>query len=115
MPPPAFVPKASVIGPVVVQRTSVYASTGAAAKLWRRAIKPKLMDCVVQSLEALRGRTIAIPGKLTTAYLTLQLCLGKDVPVVVMPFDQILPAVADGRVEVKGVPPGATLLFSAEP
>ena len=35
---------------------------------------------------------------LTTAYLTLQLCLGKDVPVVVMPFDRILPAVAEGRV-----------------
>ncbi|MHB1560220.1 MAG: menaquinone biosynthesis family protein [Isosphaeraceae bacterium] len=51
------------------------------------------------SLTDLRGRTIAIPGKLTTAYLTLQLCLGKDTPVVVMPFDQILPAVAEGRVE----------------
>jgi 1,4-dihydroxy-6-naphthoate synthase len=44
------------------------------------------------------GTTIAIPGTLTTAYLTLQLCLGKDVPVVVMPFDQILPAVAEGKV-----------------
>lgn len=51
------------------------------------------------SLADLRGRTIAIPGKLTTAYLTLQLCLGKDTPVVVMPFDQILPAVAEGKVE----------------
>ena len=51
------------------------------------------------TLDDLRGRTIAIPGKLTTAYLTMQLCLGKDVPVVVMPFDQILPAVAEGRVE----------------
>jgi 1,4-dihydroxy-6-naphthoate synthase len=30
--------------------------------------------------------------------LTLQLCLGKDVPVVVMPFDRILPAVEEGRV-----------------
>ena len=45
------------------------------------------------------GKTIAIPGTLTTAYLTLQLCLGKDVPVTVMPFDQILPAVAEGRVD----------------
>lgn len=50
-------------------------------------------------LEDLRGRTIAVPGLLTTAYLTLQLCLGKDVPVVVMPFDQILPAVAEGRAD----------------
>src|SRR3954469_16182117 len=50
-------------------------------------------------LEDLRGRTIAVPGLLTTAYLTLQLCLGKDVSVTVMPFDQILPAVAEGRAD----------------
>src|SRR3954462_7408336 len=47
-------------------------------------------------LDDLRGRTIAVPGLLTTAYLTLQLCLGKDSPVVVLPFDEILPAVAEG-------------------
>lgn len=51
------------------------------------------------SLADLKGRTIAVPGTLTTAYLTLQLCLGKDVPVVIMPFDQILPAVVSGKVE----------------
>jgi 1,4-dihydroxy-6-naphthoate synthase len=50
-------------------------------------------------LGALRGRTIAVPGLLTTAYLTLQLCLGRDVPIVVMPFDEILPAVSEGRVD----------------
>jgi 1,4-dihydroxy-6-naphthoate synthase len=50
-------------------------------------------------LDDLRGRTIAVPGLLTTAYLTLQLCLGKDVRVTVMPFDQILPAVAEGRAD----------------
>jgi 5,8-dihydroxy-2-naphthoate synthase len=44
-------------------------------------------------------RTIAIPGTLTTAYLTLRLCLGADVKTTVMPFDQILPAVAEGRAE----------------
>ena len=45
------------------------------------------------------GRTIAVLVFLTTACLTLQLCLGRDVPISVMPFDQILPAVADGRVD----------------
>src|SRR3954468_14676362 len=60
---------------------------------------PTLITRQPRSLDDLRGRTIAIPGRLTTAYLTLQLCLGKDVPVVVMPFDQILPAVAEGKVE----------------
>jgi 1,4-dihydroxy-6-naphthoate synthase len=60
---------------------------------------PTLVTREPMTLGGLRGRTIAIPGKLTTAYLTLQLCLGKEVPVVVMPFDQVLPAVAEGRVE----------------
>jgi 1,4-dihydroxy-6-naphthoate synthase len=60
---------------------------------------PTLVAREPRSLEDLKGRTIAIPGKLTTAYLAMQLCLGKDTPVVVMPFDAILPAVAEGRVE----------------
>jgi 1,4-dihydroxy-6-naphthoate synthase len=60
---------------------------------------PTLVTREPMSLADLKGRTIAIPGKLTTAYLTLQLCLGKDTPVVVLPFDQILPAVAEGRAE----------------
>jgi 1,4-dihydroxy-6-naphthoate synthase len=60
---------------------------------------PTLITREPASLEDLAGTTIAIPGKLTTAYLTLQLCLGKDVPVTLLPFDQILPAVAEGRVE----------------
>jgi 1,4-dihydroxy-6-naphthoate synthase len=40
----------------------------------------------------LRGRTIAIPGKMTSAYLALQLYLGAFEHVVV-PFDQIFDAV----------------------
>jgi 1,4-dihydroxy-6-naphthoate synthase len=60
---------------------------------------PTLVAREPTALEDLKGRTIAIPGKLTTAYLTMQLCLGKDAPVVVLPFDEILPAVVEGRVE----------------
>jgi 1,4-dihydroxy-6-naphthoate synthase len=59
---------------------------------------PTLITREPRTLEELRGQTIAVPGKLTSAYLTLQLCLGKDVPVTLLPFDQILPAVAAGRV-----------------
>jgi len=47
--------------------------------------------------EALRERTIAVPGRLTNAFLTLRVCLG-EFPFVEMPFDQILPAVVSGRV-----------------
>ena len=61
---------------------------------------PKLITREPMTLDEIRGKTIAIPGKLTTAYLTLQLCLGKDVRSTIMPFDQILPAVAEGRVDV---------------
>jgi 1,4-dihydroxy-6-naphthoate synthase len=60
---------------------------------------PTLITREPATLDDLAGRTIAIPGTLTTAYLTLQLCLGKDVPTVVMPFDRILPAVIEGQVE----------------
>lgn len=47
-------------------------------------------------LADLAGKTIAVPGTLTTAYLALRLCLGYDFPYVAVPFDQILDAVAAG-------------------
>jgi len=75
-----------------------YALLGSGSSMGDR-YGPTLITHTPATLDELRGRTIAVPGKLTTAFLTLQLCLGKDVPVVVMPFDQILPAVAEGRVE----------------
>jgi 1,4-dihydroxy-6-naphthoate synthase len=48
---------------------------------------------------ALRGRRVAIPGKLTTAYLALQL-YQPDCVVEVVPFDQIEDAVHGGQVDV---------------
>jgi 1,4-dihydroxy-6-naphthoate synthase len=47
---------------------------------------------------ALKGRRVAIPGKLTTAYLALQL-YQPDCNAVVVPFDQIEDAVHRGEVE----------------
>lgn len=43
--------------------------------------------------------TIAIPGLLTSAYLALQLYL-PETKVEVVPFDEIVPAVLDGRYDV---------------
>src|SRR5687768_3329065 len=40
---------------------------------------PMVITRQAMSLEQLRGKTIAIPGKLTTAFLALQLCLGRGV------------------------------------
>jgi len=52
------------------------------------------------TVEQLRGRTIAVPGLMTTAYLTLQLLLGKGgfTPKVTM-FDRIPDAVASGEMD----------------
>ncbi len=74
-----------------------YALLGSGASMGDR-YGPTLVTREPRTLEDLRGQTIAVPGKLTSAYLTLQLCLGKDVPVRVLPFDQILPAVEQGAV-----------------
>src|SRR5271168_2673070 len=42
---------------------------------------------------------IAVPGTLTTAFLALRLLLPKGFEYDVIPFDEILPAVAAGRYE----------------
>ena len=48
--------------------------------------------------EQLRGRVIAVPGRMTSAYLALQLYLG-DFKHVVVPFDQIFDAVNAGGAD----------------
>jgi 1,4-dihydroxy-6-naphthoate synthase len=54
------------------------------------------------TLGQLRGKRIAIPGELTTAFLALQLCLGKagePFQYEVVPFDQILRHVEAGKAD----------------
>ena len=48
--------------------------------------------------EQLAGKTIAIPGKMTSAYLLLRLFVG-DVETKVVPFDEIPAAVSAGKVD----------------
>jgi 1,4-dihydroxy-6-naphthoate synthase len=50
------------------------------------------------TLDDLRRCRIAIPGIMTTAYLVLRLCLG-EVNTNVVPFDQIMDAVNDGKAD----------------
>jgi 1,4-dihydroxy-6-naphthoate synthase len=50
-------------------------------------------------LDALRELEVAIPGRLTTAYLALRLAVGQDVRVRELPFDEILDEVASGRAD----------------
>jgi 1,4-dihydroxy-6-naphthoate synthase len=58
------------------------------------------------SIAELRQKTIAVPGTLTTAFLTLRLCLGAEFQHLVVPFDQILEAVAAGQYQGRAVDAG---------
>ena len=73
---------------------------------------PMVVATSPMELEQLRGKTIAIPGELTTAFLTLQLCLGKGAKkgavghevkpaffYEVVHFDQIPAFVRDGKAD----------------
>ncbi len=51
------------------------------------------------SMENLRGKKIAIPGQLTTANLLLQLYSNGYENLLILPFDQIMLAVTQGRVD----------------
>ena len=48
--------------------------------------------------ESLRGCVIAVPGRMTSAFLALQLYLG-DFKHIVVPFDRIFEAVKNGRAD----------------
>jgi len=80
---------------------------------------PMVVSRQPMTIEQLAGKTIAIPGKLTTAFLALQLCVGRGSQVggrgldstippatedaqsafrfVVVPFDQIISHVREGK------------------
>src|SRR5215470_15209087 len=51
------------------------------------------------AIEELRTARLAVPGTMTTAFLALRLLLPSGFAYEVMPFDQILGAVADGRFD----------------
>jgi 1,4-dihydroxy-6-naphthoate synthase len=57
------------------------------------------LPCPDDPCRALKGRRVAVPGRLTTAYLALQL-YQPDCTAVVVPFDEIEDAVHRGDVEV---------------
>ncbi len=51
-----------------------------------------------EELSSLKGKKIAVPGELTTAFLTLKL-YEPEFEHVVIPFDQIINAVLEGKVD----------------
>lgn len=65
-----------------------------------RGCGPLIVAKTKTPVEALKGKKIAIPGRMTTAYLLLRIydaALGGNV--VVLPFDRIMHAVKDGSVD----------------
>jgi 1,4-dihydroxy-6-naphthoate synthase len=63
---------------------------------------PMVITQSPKKLADLKGKTIAIPGELTTAFLALQLCLGKAPAAfrpIVVHFDQIPQFVKDGKAD----------------
>lgn len=72
---------------------------------------PMVVSLHPMAVEDLKGKRIAIPGKLTTAYLTLRL-MQPDFQAVEVPFDKILDAVQEGRADAGLVIHEAQLTFS---
>lgn len=67
-------------------------------------VAPKRYD-----VDAMKQLTFAVPGTLTTAYLTLRMHLGVDFKYVLVPFDQILEVAAAGEYEGQAVDAGLVI------
>jgi len=59
---------------------------------------PIIVSATPMALEELEGKTIAIPGTMTTAYLACRLCLS-NFNYKIVPFNQIMDAVVQGQVD----------------
>ena len=59
---------------------------------------PMLIANRPMEVDEIKGKRIAVPGMLTTAYLALQL-FAPGVETEVVPFDQIIPQVLEGKYE----------------
>src|ERR1044071_9440504 len=84
-------------GPIVVRKRSTLNSDKSRAGVQRPTPKEDSLN-EAAAREFLNGKKIAVPGKLTSAFLTLQLFLGKFDYVVVR-FDEIFDAVKSGRAD----------------
>ena len=59
---------------------------------------PMIVSPRALTLDEVKKKVIAIPGKLTTAYLALKL-FAPNVETVEVPFDQIIPQILEGKYE----------------
>jgi 1,4-dihydroxy-6-naphthoate synthase len=59
---------------------------------------PMIVAPKAYTQDEIKKKTIAVPGKLTTAYLALKL-FAPEIETEVVPFDQIIPSVLQGKYE----------------
>jgi 1,4-dihydroxy-6-naphthoate synthase len=85
--------------------TDLYALCPSGASMGDR-YGPMVVAAQNYSLDEVRDKKIAIPGTLTSAYLALRLCLNADFDHVVVPFDEIIPAVASGEYRGESIDAG---------
>lgn len=74
---------------------------------------PMLVSPTPMSADEIRGKRIAIPGKMTTAYLTLKI-MEPDFEAVVVPFDKVLDAVRESAADIALVIHESQLTFAKE-
>lgn len=67
---------------------------------------PMLVARDTSDIEQFRGKVIAVPGTLTTAYLALRMCLQVDFEYVEVPFDKIIQSTVAGQYEGRQVDAG---------
>lgn len=72
---------------------------------------PMLVSPVPMAPEEIKGKRIAIPGMMTTAYLTLKI-MEPDFQPVVVPFDKVLDAVKESAADIALVIHEAQLTFA---
>lgn len=67
---------------------------------------PMVVSKEKYTVDELAGKKIAVPGKLTSAFLSLRMCLGQDFEYVLVPFDEIIPAVVAGSYQGESIDAG---------
>lgn len=72
---------------------------------------PMVVTREPMDIDTLKTKTIAVPGKWTSAFLALNLCIGKF-EYDIVPFDQIIPAVLGGRVDAGLIIHEGQLMYS---
>lgn len=70
---------------------------------------PMVITREATAIGDLKDKMIAVPGEWTSAFLALRLCLGSKFKYTVVPFDEIIQAVAAG--EYQGQPVNAGLII----